>query len=107
MKLPGVPNPWVILGVVLAFVAVAASSYLKGRVDEENAIMAKQATVKEVAREAADAVANDVATYIANHRGNTQIIHNKAVETVKENTVFAQCLQPEEMQKLIIEARQP
>ncbi len=104
MKLPFAPNPWVILGVVLALVGVAGGSYWRGRIDGGAAEVAKHAAAESLARAAADAVAQDVAKWLGEHKGNTTVINQKAREIVRENTVYLTEIPPD-MQRLIEEAR--
>ncbi len=100
MKLPTL-NPYLILGVVLSHLALGSFVGWKAYNLATERAEAKQLSDKDIARTAADAVAAVVVDAVKTHKGSTQVIHNKAVETIKENTIYAECKLPEDMQALI------
>lgn len=79
--IPGLPNPWLILGVVLAFLAFGTAGYFKGRHDNEAAhiaaaLEAEKKVVKDVVASNAitEAVAEKTEAKVAQVREVTRTI---------------------------------
>lgn len=69
--MPGLPNPWLILGVVVAFLAFGTASYFKGRHDNEAAhIAAALEAEKQVVK---DVVASNAITQAVTEKTETQV----------------------------------
>jgi hypothetical protein len=76
-------NPWVLLGVVVAWLASSVYAYRLGGEHTENAIVAKQASTKAMIQEAAATVRQEIGAEVAGQIAGIRVVNrtiNKEVE---------------------------
>lgn len=85
MTLPGLPNPWLILAVVLAFGAATGAAYYKGGVDKENSMLAQQKRDDDIETHTFNAAMTGAAAVIAKNRANNTIIKQTLEKTIEHD----------------------
>lgn len=98
-------NPWVILGIVLAFVGVSAGAYVKGGADTRNRIEAQVARESRIHQAAYDAALRSTAEVIV----KTEAIHNeiqqKVRAVIREVPAYRDCKSSSDIARLLDDAR--
>lgn len=103
MKLPML-NPYIILGVVLSHLVLGGLAYWKGGDHMATKLEAEWLSDEALARQAADAVAAGVVAAIGEHKGKTTVINKEAKTIIERETLYKECVIPEDMRQLIQKA---
>ena len=80
-------NPWVLLGILILLAATATGSYLRGRHDENNAMLAaqeKQRTLNEV-------IETGIAKGVSQMKVTNMTIRQNLETITRENTIYRDC----------------
>lgn len=98
-------NPWVILGIVLAFIGVGTGAYIKGGTDAMNREQAQAAREEHVAQIAYEAGLRGTAKVVSEIEITHTTIQQKAKEIIREQTVYRDCVADPELIRLLDNAR--
>ncbi len=98
-------NPWILLGVVLAFAGVGTGAYLKGGADTRNRIEAQAAREVRVHQEAYDAALRGTAQIIVKTEAVHSGIQQKAREIIREVPIYRDCESDPRVSRLLDDAR--
>jgi hypothetical protein len=98
----GFANPWVLLSAFGALVAASATGFVVGSRYER----AEHLEAQQLIQQAADAFDAKAAERIAQIRPVHKTIQNKLQETVRENTVYRDCLVDPVTRRLLDAARE-
>ncbi len=82
------PNPWVIVGVLLMVVGAGGSGYLKGRLDAKNAYASARA--KELTLE--QKIQTTIAEEVSKIKVTNTVVRGKIETIVRENIVYRECV---------------
>lgn len=96
-------KPWLLLGLLLAWVASVGGAFVYGQRTEADSIEAQSAREEQVARKAADAATMAAASAIARLRPINTTIRQETEREVRTNTIYADpgCRHsPEQLQRL-------
>jgi hypothetical protein len=98
-------NPWIILGIVLAFAGVGTGAYIKGGTDASNRIEARTARETSIHQRAYEAAMRGTAEIIV----KTDVMHTagevRAREIIREVPVYRDCVADPDLVRLLDDAR--
>jgi uncharacterized protein HemX len=81
------PNPWIIVGVLVAVLGAGGSGYMKGRLDQKNAAVAKT----EKQRTLQETIERGIAEGVAQIKVENTTIRQKLETVVRENHHYIDC----------------
>lgn len=98
-------NPWVILAAVLAFAGITSGAYIKGRGDGADGVIARQARDDAVRMETLQLAQQGAAEAIAAQKVTHTTINRKAETVIREHKVYVECVNPDDIVRLLDDAR--
>lgn len=85
------PNPWLILGAVVAFASITGGVYIKGRKDGAAVVVAKQSREDQIRFETLQLAQQAAAEEIARIQIVNKTVYQRAVHEIVEKPVYRDC----------------
>lgn len=97
-------NPWILLGLVLAWGASMGGSFWYGQKTKEDSMLAQEARDEKVQQLASQAAASATAEAIAKIKITNQTIKQEIQREIQTNTVYRECRHTDDQLRRINEA---